>query len=172
MQTSESNSGSEEAKMSLLQSGAEMAMTGGASAVLGATLSLVGKGVNIMQENKKLSHARSLEELQVLTQSMNDANARGGQNTPGEWVRRFMVIALFVFVFVVLPTCGVIGYFTDVDFGSTFVYMAEAPRKFFGLFGGGTEMKAVPITGVPIFRTFVEMGYLMGAFYFGSSRIK
>ena len=148
----------------------EMALTGGASAALGAGLSLVGKHTSLSNENKRLSLARNGEELEMLTQSMNAAQKRGGG--AGEWVRRFMVIALFAFMFLILPLNGIIQHFTENGVASTFVFVTENASRWFGLIGAKTEVHAIPVTGIPIFRTFVEMGWLMASFYFGSSRVK
>ncbi len=148
----------------------EMALTGGASAALGAGLSLVGKLTSMANENKRLSLARNGEELEMLTQSMNGAQKRGGG--AGEWVRRFMVIALFAFMFLILPLNGIIQHFAKNGVASTFVFVTENASRWFGLIGAKTEVHAIPVTGIPIFRTFVEMGWLMASFYFGSSRVK
>jgi hypothetical protein len=148
----------------------EMALTGGASAALGAGLSLLGKISSMSNENKRLSLARNGEELEMLTKSMNSAQKRGGG--AGEWVRRFMVIALFAFMFLILPLNGVLQHFTENGVASTFVFVTENASRWFGLIGAKTEVHAIPVTGIPIFRTFVEMGWLMASFYFGSSRVK
>jgi hypothetical protein len=148
----------------------EMALTGGASAALGAGLSLVGKMATMANEQKKLAFARDAEELRLITESMNTAQKRGG--AAGEWVRRFMVIALFAFMFCILPINGIIQHFVENGVASTFVFISEEASRWFGLIGPKTEVHAIPVTGIPIFRTFVEMGWLMASFYFGSSRIK
>ena len=149
----------------------EMAISGGASAALGAGLSLVGKLVAMSRENKRLALARNSEELKMLSDSMNKAveRTKGGA---GDWVRRFMVVALFAFMFGVLPINGIIQHFAEHGVASTFVFMTESASRWFGLVGAKTEVHAIPVTGIPIFRTFVEMGWLMASFYFGSSRIK
>ena len=154
----------------MIESAVGMAASGGVSAILGAGISLVGKVSEARRQESQLKLARSEKELEILTASMNAANERGGPG--GVWIRRFMVVAVFAFLFAVLPFNGILQQFVTDGVPATFAYIQENPTRFFGLFGGKSEVVTVPIAGITIFKTFLEMGWLMACFYFGSSRIK
>ena len=157
----------------MIEAISSMAMSGGASAVLGASLSTLGKVLAIAKENKALSHARDIDEMKAVSEMMDAAAKRGAGSGAGDWVRRFMVVALFAFMFAFLPLNAIIGHWAESgSVESTFVYTAESGRRLFGLLPGKTEIATTPLVGIPVFKTFVDMGWLMACFYFGSSRIK
>lgn len=164
----------------MIESAIAMAASGGGSAVLGAGLSAVGKLLKGAREAKNMAHARDLEEMKAISAMMNEADNRGG--TGGDWIRRFMVISIFAFMFVVLPINYWAGYNTYKNAGpdelgvprtfATFVHKQSTGRRWLGIFPGKTEVITTPIEGLPVFDRFVEMGWLIGCFYFGASRIK
>jgi hypothetical protein len=150
---------------------AGMAMTGGASATLGAVLSLVGKAVNYRQQLSQQNHARDVEELKLILDSQDRAATRvSGKG--GVWIRRFIVLALFGFMFGLLAINGIIAHFVEDAVPATYAYMEETTPRWFGLIRGRQILRTVPLEGIPVFSQAVNMMWLIGTFYFGSSRIK
>jgi len=141
-----------------------MAATGGLSAGLGAGLSLISKVVNLSAENKKLALARNVGEMAALTTSRDAADKRGGVG--GIWIRRFIVVSLFGFLFLMLPIVALFGQ------DATYAYMEQIPERWFGLIRAKAILRTIPLEGVPVFEQAVNMMWLIGTFYFGSSRIK
>jgi hypothetical protein len=154
----------------MIESMAGMALTGGASAALGAGLSLIGKVVNLSNENKRLASARGAEEMRVISEMADAAGKRGGGS--GAWIRRFIVISLFGFLFGVLSINGIMQSFMENGIPATYAYMEEIPSRWFGLLRAKSVLKTVPLAGIPVFSQAVNMVWLVGTFYFGSSRIK
>ncbi|MHC4750254.1 MAG: hypothetical protein ACYTFW_10300 [Planctomycetota bacterium] len=150
---------------------AGMAMTGGASATLGACLSLIGKAVNFRQQATQQSHARDVEELKLILDSQDRASQRV-KGKGGVWIRRFIVLALFGFMFGLLAINGIIANFVENGVPATYAYLEQTEPRFFGLLKGRQILRTVELTGIPVFSQAVNMMWLIGTFYFGSSRIK
>ena len=146
-----------------------MATTGGLSAGLGAGLSLIGKLVNLNAERRKLDIANSAEELKIICESQNQAGKRGGAG--GVWIRRFIVLSLFGFLFGLLAINGILSHWFE-SVPATYAYMEEVPSRWFGLIRAKQTLQTVPLLGIPVFEQAVNMMWLIGTFYFGSSRIK
>jgi hypothetical protein len=147
-----------------------MAMTGGASATLGAGLSLVSKFVSMRSEAKRLGLARDAEELKILSACQDEAGKRGGAG--GVWIRRFIVLSLFGFMFGLLAINGFVQHFVENGVPATYAYMEDMPSRWFGLIRAKSVLRTVPLVGIPVFQQAVSMMWLIGTFYFGSSRIK
>lgn len=147
-----------------------MAMTGGASATLGAGLSLINKFVTMKGEAKRLDLARNAEELAILSANQDTAAKRGGAG--GVWIRRFIVLSLFGFMFGLLAINGILqGFFENMP-PATYAYMEDVPSRWFGLIRAKQTLQTIPLEGIPVFSQAVNMMWLIGTFYFGSSRIK
>ncbi|MHC4301346.1 MAG: hypothetical protein ACYS7Y_29105 [Planctomycetota bacterium] len=147
-----------------------MATTGGLSATLGAGLSLVGKMINIRNEQRKIEIANSAEELKIICASQDAAEKRGGAG--GIWIRRFIVLSLFGFMFGLLAVNGIIQNFIADGIPATYAYMEDVPSRWFGLIRAKQILRTIPLYGIPVFEQAVNMMWLIGTFYFGSSRIK
>jgi len=150
---------------------ADMMVSGGLSATFGASLSVVSRVVRIIAQNKALSHARDIEEMKVLASLQDGAFKRDNSKT-GQWIRRFIVISLFGFVTWLLWINGMFQHFAENGVPATYAYMEQTEPRWFGLVAGRQVLRTVPLSGVPVFDTIVNMCWLIGSFYFGSSRIK
>ena len=154
----------------MIESVVGMAVTGGASATLGAGLSLLNKVVSMRSEAKRLSLVRTAEEMRIVTSVQDAAGKRGGAG--GVWIRRFIVLSLFGFMFGLLAVNGVMQGFVEGMPPATYAYMEEVPSRWFGLIRAKSILRTTPLEGIPVFSQAVNMMWLIGTFYFGSSRIK
>lgn len=148
----------------------DMLVSGGLSAGLGATLSVISKGLAMKQVNDKLRFARSKEEMELVFNSKDKAMERD-RSPAGQWIRRYIVVSLFTFITILLFIYGVLQGFIEVP-PATYAYLEDVPSRWFGIIRAKTVLRTVELSGVPIFDTVVNMCWLIGTFYFGSSRIK
>ena len=148
----------------------DMLTSGGMSAGLGAGLSVISKLLARQDLNAKLQHARNEKEFELIMTSQNAAMQRD-KSRAGQWIRRFIVITLFTFITLLLFVYGVLQGFVDVP-PATYAYMEHIPERWFGLIRAKSVLRTIELTGVPIFDVIVNMCWLIGTFYFGSSRIK
>ncbi len=154
----------------MIESMVGMATTGGLSAALGAGLSLIGKMVNMSNENKRIAFARTEAEMKAVCSIQDAAAKRGGAG--GVWIRRIIVISLFGFMFVILAVNGILQHYVENGVPATYAYMEEVPSRWFGLVRAKSVLRTIPLYGIPVFSQAVNMMWLIGTFYFGSSRIK
>lgn len=147
-----------------------MAATGGASAALGAGLSLINKLVTMKGEAARISLARNEKEMEILMRVQGAADKRGGPG--GIWIRRIIVLTLFGFLFGVLAINGILQGFIEEMPPATYAYMEEVPSRWFGILRAKSVLRTIPLAGIPVFSQAVNMMWLIGTFYFGSSRIK
>lgn len=147
----------------------DMLTSGGLSAGLGAGLSMVSKLLARQDMNDKLRFARGKEELEMIMHSQDAANNRGGRS--GQFIRRYIVVMLFTFITLFLFAYGILQGFVEVP-PATYAYMEHIPERWFGMIRAKSVLRTTELPGVPVFQVIVNMCWLIGTFYFGSSRIK
>jgi hypothetical protein len=108
--------------------------------------------------------------MKLIINSMNAASKRDGAG--GIWIRRVIVLSLFGFMFGVLAINGMIQHFAERGVPATYAYLENVPARLFGFIPARTILRTVPLWGIPVFSQAVDMLWLIGSFYFGSSRIK
>ena len=83
--------------------------------------------------------------------------------TGGKWVRRFIVFIILTALFMLTVGSGFVPGVTSM------VSEISKPEYFFGLFGGGTEIKVTELNGMVYSKDITHAMYAITGFYFGTS---